>query len=139
MPTIINGVACRSKIESLKHIISQAKKGKIGPNAEKGDHRGACQYTYASGNHCAVGSLFSEAQLKLIDQEDENESDVEAVASVFGEKNIEAVTGMTVQELRALQKVHDDAFQTYTLTREECAERVIREAKIMLKQATVQV
>jgi hypothetical protein len=143
MPHIINGVQCRTKIESLQHIIDQAKKGKIGPNAEKGDYRGSCQYTYRSGNHCAVGSLFSEAQLKVIDQEDENESNISILADVFGKKNIEAVTGMTISELRTLQATHDEAFGNYGYTRSEVLEAVIKKAESMLekalKQATAEV
>lgn len=139
MPHIINGVQCRTKVESLKHIISQAEKGKIGPDATKGDHRGACQYTYPSGNHCAIGSLFSEAQLKLIDKEDENESDITVIADAFGKQNVEAVTGMTVSELKTLQSVHDDAFRTYTVTREEAIKEVVAKAKTMLERAVVQV
>lgn len=136
MPHIINGVQCRTKIESLQHIINEAKKGKIGPNPEKDDPVHSCFYAYPSGNHCAVGCLFSEAQLKVIDQEDENESNVEALASTFGKKNIEAVTGMTIEELEALQKIHDGAMQGYRLTRSARLKEVIHGVNTMLKQAT---
>lgn len=139
MPHIINGVQCRTKVESLKHIIEQAKKGKIGPNVAKGDYRGACQYTYASGNHCAVGSLLSKTQLKLIDKEDENESGVQVIADVFGKKNVEAVTGMTLSELRTLQNVHDEAFGSTSLHRDEAIKRVVDKAQTMLERSLVQV
>lgn len=146
MPHIINGVQCRTKIESLKHIIYQARAGKIGPKFNKGD-KPNCNYQYPSGNHCAVGCLFSEAQLKLITQEDEfqssmNEEHIGSLAAAFGKKNIEAVTGMTVEELTAIQKAHDNeltSFGTQKERLEKAIEAVVSKAKTMLAKALVQV
>lgn len=139
MPHIINGVQCRTKIESLKHIIEQANLGNIGPNVAKGDCQAACQYTYESGNHCAVGSLFSEAQLKLIDEGNENNSNIQVIAETFGKNNVEAVTGMTVNELRTLQSVHDEAFGSMGLHRDEAIKKVVDKAQSMLEKALAQV
>ena len=133
MPQIINGVSCRSKIESLQHIIKQAKKGKIGPNVSKRDPTMSCFYQYPSGNNCAVGSLFSEAQLKQINTGDHNEESIGGLAVRFGEKNIEAVTGMSLPELKLLQQVHDEAVQAFAKTDEE---RVTNARQAVIEYAT---
>jgi len=151
MPHIINGVSCRSKIESLQHIIDQAKQGKIGPNVNKGDKLD-CAYQYKSGNNCAVGSLFSEAQLKEINcsadpWESHNEESVDALARIFGKNNIEAVTGMAIAELVTIQRVHDKALEgAYSLLAQQQADKaekavsaVIDTATMMLKMAQAKV
>jgi hypothetical protein len=147
MPQIINGVSCRSKIESLQHIIDQAKKGKIGPNIKKRDPSTSCFYQYPSGNHCAVGSLFSEAQLKQIKGDDSweshNEENIAGVAKRFGEKNIETVTGMSIDELKVLQNTHDKVLQEFSANAAKrinnARQAVIEQAKKMLERAIVQV
>ena len=110
MPKIINGVTCRTREESLKHIIKQAKAGKIGPKGSEWSS-GSCHYKYLSGNHCAVGCLFSANQLKDIERRDFNSTSIAMVAQEIGQKNIEAVTGMTVRELVKLQRLHDLAVE----------------------------
>lgn len=104
---IINGVQCRTREESLRHIIKQAKLKKIGPKRET--EHGECNYVYPSGNNCAVGSLFSENQLKDIKARDFNEMSINYLAlREVGKRNVEAVTGMKLKELELLQKIHDD-------------------------------
>lgn len=105
---IINGVKCRTGRESLEHIIKQANKGKIGANVDKGDSYGDCEYVYPSGNNCAVGSLFSKAQLKDIRKRHHNGSNIGYVAAVcVGHDNLETVTGLTVGQLMHIQNIHD--------------------------------
>jgi hypothetical protein len=107
---IINGVKCRTRIESLNHIIKQAKKAKIGINMDKGDKNDICQYEFNSGNNCGVGSLFDKKQLKWLKKEELNESSITYVAQGFvGKKNIETVTGMKLRELVHIQALHDHA------------------------------
>ena len=111
MPKIINGVTCRTRKESLKHIIKQAKAGKIGP--KDGDKIGFenCSYVYPSGNNCGVGCLFSAKQLKDIKARGCNGMAINYLAGSYnvGKKNIEAVTGMAVKELKHIQHIHDSA------------------------------
>lgn len=143
MPHIINGVSCRSKIESLQHIIDQAKKRKIGPNVRKGDPSTSCYYQYPSGNNCAIGSLFSEAQLKQINNGDEwtdhNEESIKGLAQYFGRKNVETVTGMEIGELEILQNTHDRELQAYSKDDQErvknARQAVIDKANEMLEKA----
>jgi hypothetical protein len=148
MPHIINGVSCRSKIESLQHIIDQAKKSKIGPNVRKGDPTMSCFYQYPSGNNCAIGSLFSEAQLKEINCSDDpwhghNEESIAGLALRFGKKNVETVTGMSVPELTRLQHTHDEALQGFADNDEgrvkNARQAVIELATEMLKMAQAKV
>ena len=143
MPHIINGVSCRSKIESLQHIIDQAKKGKVGPNLSKNDPSTLCYYQYPSGNKCAIGCLFSEAQLKQINNGDEwtdhNEEGIKGLAQYFGRKNVETVTGMEIKELEILQNTHDRELQAYWKDDQErvknARQAVIDKANEMLEKA----
>lgn len=110
MPKIINGVTCRTRKESLMHIMDQARKGKIGPTEK--DDQYDCSYRYPSGNCCAVGSLFSKQQLKDIKDRNLNDTKVFLLASRVGESNITTVTGMTVRELDNIQRIHDTRTQS---------------------------
>ena len=143
MPHIINGVSCRSKIESLQHIIDQAKKGKVGPNISRKDPSTSCYYQYPSGNNCAIGCLFSKAQLKQINNGDEwtdhNEESIKGLAQYFGRKNVETVTGMEISELEILQNTHDRELQAYSSNDKErvknARQAVIDKANEMLEKA----
>lgn len=108
---IINGVQCRTREESLRHIVKRAKLKKIGPKTEREAAGSTCEYRYSSGNNCAVGSLFSKAQLLNIEAKGENESAILYLADSIGRKNIETVTGMRLKELEKLQDIHDTAVQ----------------------------
>ena len=114
MPKIINGVTCRTREESLKHIIKQAKAGKIGPKANDQHGFDSCAYQYPSGNHCAVGCLFSAKQIKDIKIRQANGLSISYLASrsAIGKRNIEAVTGMSLTELKSLQSIHDRSLES---------------------------
>ena len=127
----INGVACRTKRESLLHIIAQAEAGTISAKDKRDARFGQCAYVYPSGNNCAVGSLFSKEQLKDIERLELNEMSIDYVADKIGEKNIEAVTGMTMFELESLQKTHDEVLQNSGF--EKARQAVIHHAKDMLQ------
>jgi len=117
VPKIINGVTCRTREESLKHIIKQANKGKIGAaHAKDGGFGGSCLYEYPSGNHCAVGCLLSKKQLKDLQRRELMEMSIGHVSKYVGAVNLEAVTGMTLEELEKLQRVHDKAMSESPLT-----------------------
>jgi hypothetical protein len=114
MATIINGVKCRTREESLRHIIKQAKAGKIGPNNESDASSASnCMYEYRSGNNCAVGCLLSKEQLKDLKRQSLNEMSIFYVAATnsIGLKNVETVTGMKLPELRKIQMIHDQALE----------------------------
>lgn len=106
MSKIINGITCRTREESLKHILDQARKSKIGPSAADGKSNN-CQYVYPSGNHCAVGCLLDDKQLKDIERRELNEMSIWKVGQTIGEINLTTVTGMTFLELKKLQNLHD--------------------------------
>lgn len=108
MTYFVKGIECRTREESLRHIIQQAKLKKIGPKTEKDETYG-CEYEYPSGNNCAVGSLFSKEQLKDIRAQHANGSAILFLAQYhIGKRNIETVTGMKLKELEILQRIHDD-------------------------------
>lgn len=126
---IINGVKCRTRTESLKHIIKQAEAGKIGPI--ENDSQRLCLYQYESGNNCAVGALFSKAQLKDLKAKCLGEMSIDYVSETIGKKNIEAVTGMSLKELQDLQSTHDEHIQNGGA--DLARKAVIDQAKHMLK------
>lgn len=138
MPQIINGVTCRTREESLKHILSQAEKGKIGPNLRKGDT--GCRYRYGSGNNCAVGSLFSPAQLDHIERLEANSNCLLGLWShiEIGIANIEAVTGLSVKDLTDIQSAHD-ATLTRTARPERAVAAVVNLVETMLENPPAKV
>jgi len=94
----------RTKLESLKHILDRYLAGKLG--ARERGMGGTCRYRLGERN-CAVGCLFNPAQLKDIAERNMNGAGIRRVAQHIGENNIEAVTGMKVEELATLQQLHD--------------------------------
>lgn len=112
MPHITNGIECRTAKESLQFVIEQAKAGKIGPTDQPcdADWQHTCAYIYPSGNHCAVGALFSKAQVEFIETGGNGETSIKYLAKIsIGERNVEAVTGLPVNTLQSLQTTHDRA------------------------------
>lgn len=134
MPHIINGVKCRTRDESLKHIIKQAKAEKIGPNGTAPDWTHRCQYSYPSGNNCAIGALFSKRQLKHIEKNGMNGMSIGAVVTFVGKRNIEAVTGMELDELKVIQKIHDDTLQNHNA--QAARKGVLRYCEMQLEKLT---
>lgn len=114
MTYFVKGIECRTREESLKHIAQQAKLKKIGPKTEREEASGFCNYLYSSGNNCAVGSLFSQEQLKDIQARHCNELSISYLATAIGKRNIETVTGMKLKELEILQKIHDDTLMNHS-------------------------
>ena len=112
MTYLVNGIECRTRQESLIHIAQQAKLKKIGPKNEH--EHGFCEYRYASGNNCAVGALFSKAQLDQIDAWGCTSTSINQLALVnIGKRNVETITGMKLKELEIIQKIHDDTLQSH--------------------------
>lgn len=106
MPTIVNGVECRTREESLKRIVAQINAGKVGPRPEEMPKH-SCEYRYPSGNHCAIGCLLSAEQLDYIAGHELNEMTASYAAKWIGKSNLETVTGMQMVELSTIQKIHD--------------------------------
>lgn len=135
MPHIINGVECRNREESLRHIIKQAKAEKIGPKVGK-DSTGSCQYHYPSGNNCAVGSLFSDNQIAYIKRFGMNDTRITLVATNVGADNIKTVTGMAITELQCIQSIHDQAVSSGA---EKARQKVIAYCEKELEKAQAKV
>lgn len=132
----INGVKCRTAIESLKYIIKRAGENKLGPtklDLTKNSTWDNCMYEYPSGNNCAVGCLFSKEQLKYINEY--NSISIDALSDVIGVKNIETVTGLELQDLISLQQIHDDAADEYReYNHNRISTAVIEEARKLLNK-----
>jgi len=93
----------RTRLQNLKHILKQYTKGNLGANVA-----GACYYEH-NGKNCGVGCMFSAAQIRDLKARGLNGMSIEYVTAEIGEKNIEAVTGMSLDELGTMQAHHDTA------------------------------
>ena len=129
MPKIINGTKCRTREESLRHIMRQAKANKIGPEPTDATRFDNCLYEYESGNNCAVGCLFSKAQIKDLKKRSLNGMSIKYITDIVGQANIETVTGMSKKELGQLQELHDRTLEKFDVrtARERLIEHCQRE------------
>ena len=66
------------------------------------------KYSNGKGCKCAVGVLFSPAQLRDISKRGLQGVSVKMLAHQIGVENIEFVTGLTLPELEFLQDANDD-------------------------------
>jgi len=78
---------------------------------------GWCSYRYDSGNNCAVGCLFSDAQLKWITKRGLDHKLIEDVARAASQKNIEMVTGLSLSDLLYIQSKHDELLGDYSISK----------------------
>lgn len=91
-----------NKLDQYKKLLKMAEAGELGAF----DEYEVCMYRYG-GKRCAVGALFNKAQLDDIQKRDLNAVSIRAVASDIGHRNIETVTGFTLDELDMIQREHD--------------------------------
>lgn len=103
----------QTKLAALEKVLEGIKSGTVNPSV-----MGACIYhddvTYL---RCGVGILFNDAQIEDIKRRKLNGASVSVLATTIGRRNIETVTGMSVDDLRTLQSKHDGcstmAFRKY--------------------------
>lgn len=97
MPTL------QTKLAALEKVLEGIQSGTVNPSV-----MGTCRYhddvTYL---RCGVGILFNDAQIEDIKKRRLNGASVQVLAMTIGRRNIEAVTGMSVDDLRVLQSKHD--------------------------------
>lgn len=91
-----------NKLDQYKKLLKMAEAGKLGAF----DENEVCMYRY-KGKRCAVGALFNNAQLDDIERLDLNSNSIGIVAVYIGCRNIETVTGFTLDELETIQDQHD--------------------------------
>lgn len=91
-----------SKLDQYKKLLKMAEAGKLGAF----DEYEVCMYRYGD-KRCAVGALFNNAQLDDIQKRRLNTMSIRVVASDIGRRNIETVTGFTLDELETIQDQHD--------------------------------
>lgn len=104
----MHGIDSPSRLSQYQKLLRRFNKGLLGAMDDSGD----C--IYKSGKQtCGVGALFNAAQLKDIQKRDLNNTRIGSVATYIGQKNIEAVTGFTIEELEQLQTMHDAAYNEF--------------------------
>ena len=96
---VVNGIQRGDRAASLRKIIAYANQ----PKKYFVDGK----YSDGKGCHCAVGVLFTPAQLRDIARRGMTQASVMILASAVGRKNIEFVTGMSLSELKELQEAND--------------------------------
>ncbi len=78
--------------------------------------RGACKYASPQGKTCVIGALFTPEQREFLRTEPSNSEDepylntttVRAVALQVGVEKIASMTGLSIEQCRALQYVWDE-------------------------------
>jgi hypothetical protein len=104
----MHGIDSPSRLSQYQKLLRRFNKGLLGAMDDSGD----C--IYKSGKQtCGVGALFNAAQLKDIQKRDLNNTRIGSVATYIGQKNIEAVTGFTIEELELMQTMHDAAYNGF--------------------------
>jgi hypothetical protein len=99
-----------SRKQALKNVLSALDAGQLGAFRD-----GSCMYediraSNGERRYCSVGVLFTDAQRRDIRFRGLNQEDVGSLAEAIGQDNIEAVTGLTVEDLQDMQTVHDEFF-----------------------------
>ena len=99
----MHGFDSPDRLSQYKKLLSRLDQGLLGATT-------GGEPVYRSGRKtCGVGALFTPAQLRDIQLRGLNDAPIPMLALCIGDKNIEAVTGFTIQELRNLQANHDEA------------------------------
>jgi hypothetical protein len=94
----------RTKQEALQHILAELDAGRLGAQNEYG----GCVYESKDGKHCGVGCLFTPEQHAWIKQRKLGHLGVGSLSEFVGRNNLFHMTGMSVEELRRIQRLHDD-------------------------------
>lgn len=99
----------RTPLQAYQHVLVALEEGRLGAMVG-----GSCVYRSIGdrddgGNrYCSVGCLFSEAQLDDISRRGLNMGAiVEWLGNEIGVKNIETVTGLSIDALTTMQVQHD--------------------------------
>lgn len=104
--------AQRTRKEAYKHILKELRNDGLGAMINN-----ACVYEVdgALGPiHCGIGCLFNKLQIADIKARGLNRVDIDSVADEISITNIEAVTGLCMDELVELQGEHDNSFYDST-------------------------
>ena len=97
----MHGYNSPSKLDQYRKLKRKALAGKLGARSQQG-----CVYAHG-GRNCAIGALFTQAQIKDIKECGLNHFSIQCVSETIGRKNLEAVTGFTLKELTVMQHLHD--------------------------------
>jgi hypothetical protein len=99
----MHGFDSPDRLSQYKKLLSRLGQGLLGATKDG-------EPVYRSGRKtCGVGALFTPAQLRDIQLRGLNDVPIPMLVCSIGDKNLEAVTGFTIQELRNLQAAHDEA------------------------------
>lgn len=97
----------RTKLQAYTDVLNAFRAGIVSPE-EMGI---VCMYRSTGDNgreiRCGVGALFNKKQLDNITARGLLDTDIEEVAFDIGQRNIEYVTGLSLEELLELQHLHD--------------------------------
>lgn len=97
----VNGfVVPKSKKDAIEKMIEGIEKGAIRPEA-------TCKNKNNAGEMCVIGYMFTEHQMRILEEDGELSSSVAALSWCYGEHNIEAMIGMTIREANEIQNHFD--------------------------------
>lgn len=97
----------RTRKDAINHIIAQLDAGNLGAV----NNLSACSYSLKKSDgeyrYCAVGCLFNKVQLDDIALKGLNSVNIGVLAEHIGRKNVEYVTGLSLEDAKRIQKEHD--------------------------------
>lgn len=100
--------ALRTQKQAYQHVLSELNAGRLGAMKN-----GSCVYEHKVKKeirHCGVGCLFTPKQITDIRKWRMNGDNIGRLAVHVGKNNVEAATGLSMEDLRTLQGLHDAAF-----------------------------
>ena len=112
----------RTPLQAYKRILSRWNARKLGAQSSQ-----TCLYRAVKDGvetNCGVGCLFSKDQLDWLENRKLNRcpisnggywSETRCLEDVVGVKNLEFVTGLSINELSELQGIHDNSAWNHTL------------------------
>lgn len=116
----------RTREQALRHILNEYEAGRLGATScSFGSQNFINSHgvvvspeakieipVYSSdkdeNTHCSIGCLFTEDQLKDIKRRHLNDASVSKLETHIGTENIQYVTGLSIDELYYIQRMHDN-------------------------------
>lgn len=118
--------------QAIKKIRKALREGKLG--AFNGSE---CMYEDANGNMCGVGCLLSKEQREDLKAKGMNTKGIDQICDDYtGEENLLFATGLPVEILVRLQRVHDEEFlfkpSNVKVDKKELAKNLISEIEFYI-------
>lgn len=112
-PALVN--VPKSPLEAYERLLKALEKDELQPS-------GICKYSNSDDEPCAVGYFFTpEQRADIKGRGDLNDESIFDVSLVIGVKNVEAMTGMTIDQCVSVQRAfdHDSGYRSFKVFLEQ--------------------